>query len=138
MSKGITEDLLKRILGDKLKSLEDKSKELVKTVEFISAKYDELLPKQINIEAVNNILAKENELSKNEIFNLQNHVEQLSTNINDLEQYGRRECLEIRGISFREDEQLNDVVCSIGNINVNIKPEDISTRRLEIQRQQSL
>ena len=49
MSKGITEDLLKRILGDKLKSLEDKFKELVKTVEFISAKYDELLCKQINI-----------------------------------------------------------------------------------------
>ena len=101
MSKGFTEDPLKRILGDKLKPLEHKFKEL--PVEFISAKYDELFSEQINMEAVNNGLAKENELLKNEVFNLQNHVEQLSANVNDLEQYGCHECIEIRGIPFRED-----------------------------------
>ena len=59
----------------------------------------------------------------------------MSANVNDLEQYGRHECHEIRDIPFREDEQLNDVVCSIGCIiNVNIKPEDISIdHRLKMQ-----
>ena len=58
MTKSITEDSLKRILDDKFRPVEDKVKELVKMVEFISAKYDELLSKQINIEAVSNGLEK--------------------------------------------------------------------------------
>ena len=104
MTKSITEDSLKRILDDKFRPVEDKVKELVKTVEFISAKYDELLSKQINIEAVSNALVKENEILKSQVSNLQNRVEQLSTNVNDLEQYGCRECLEICGVPFRDDE----------------------------------
>ena len=125
MSKGNTEDSLKRILDDKLKPLQDNFTELIKTVEFISAKYDDLLSKQKNIEAVSDGLAKENDLLKNEVFNLQNHVECKCKRLRAI--YGRRECLEIRGIPFREDGQLNDVVYSTGSIiNVNIKPEDIS------------
>ena len=72
MSKCITEDSLKRILDNRLKPLEDKFRELFKTVEFINAKYNKLLSKQKNMEAVNDRLAKENELLKNEVFNLQN------------------------------------------------------------------
>jgi predicted nuclease with TOPRIM domain len=102
MTKSITEDSLKRILDDKFRPVEDK--ELVKMVEFISAKYDELLSKQINIEAVSNGLVKENEILKSQVSNLQNRVEQLSTNVNDLEQYGCRECLEICGVPFQDDE----------------------------------
>ncbi|CAB3991750.1 Hypothetical predicted protein [Paramuricea clavata] len=109
MTKSITEDSLKRILDDKFRPVEHKVKELVKTVEFISAKYDELLSKQINIEAASNGLVKENEILKNQVSNLQNRVEQLSTNVNDLEQYGRRECLEVRGVPFRDDEDLTNV-----------------------------
>jgi FtsZ-binding cell division protein ZapB len=113
MTKSITEDSLKRILDDKFRPVEDKVKELVKTVEFISAKYDELLSKQINIEAVSNALVKENEILKSQVSNLQNRVEQLSTNVNDLEQYGRRECLEIRGVPFRDDEDLTNVAYAL-------------------------
>jgi FtsZ-binding cell division protein ZapB len=123
MTKSITEDSLKRILDDKFRPVEDKVKELVKTVEFISAKYDELLSKQINIEAVSNGLVKENEILKSQVSNLQNRVEQLSTNVNDLQQYGCRECLEMCGVPFRDDE----LVVSISSlINVNIQPQDIS------------
>ena len=122
----ITEDSLKIILDSKFRLLEQKIADLVKTVEFISAKYDELLTNQKNIEAVNVGLLKENELLKSHVINLQNHVEQLGVDVNDLEQYGRRECLEIQGIPVQQDEVLDDLVCSIGNlINVNIKAEDI-------------
>ena len=122
-----------------MRPLEEKIADLVKTVEFISAKYDELLTNQKNIEAVNVGLLKENELLKSHVINLQNHVEQLGVDVNDLEQYGRRECLEIQGIPVQQDEVLDDLVCSIGNlINVNIKAEDISiSHRLKSRRTSS-
>jgi hypothetical protein len=68
---------------------------LVKSVEFISAKYDELLIKHQYIEEMSNELVKENQLLKKQVFNLQNQSEKMYVNFNELEQYGRRDCLEI-------------------------------------------
>ena len=58
-SNNITEDRLPKKKATKLRPLEEKIADLVKTVEFISAKYDELLTNQKNIEAVNDGLLKE-------------------------------------------------------------------------------
>ena len=126
-SNSITEESLVKILDQKLKPLEDKMEGLVKSVEFISAKYDELLIKHQYIEEMSNGLVKENQLLKKQVFNLQNQSEQMCVNFNELEQYGRQDCLEIRGIPVQEGEDTDTLVCSIGNlVNVNIKAEDIS------------
>ena len=51
----------------------------------------------------------------------------MSGKLNELEQYGSRDCLEIRGIPIQEGEDTDTIVCSVGNlVNVNIKTEDIS------------
>ena len=126
-SNSITEDSLVKILDRKLKPLDDKMEGLVKSIEFISAKYDELMIKQQKIEEMNNELSNENQMLKKQVFNLQNQTEQTSGKLNELEQYGRRDCLEIRGIPVQDGEDTDTMVCSVGNlVNVNIKTEDIS------------
>ena len=58
---------------------------------------------------------------------MQNQTEQTSGKLNELEQYGRRDCLEIRGIPVQESEDTDTIVCSAGNlVDVNFKTEDIS------------
>ena len=57
-SNSITEDSLVKILDQKLKPLDDKMEGLVKSIEFIGAKYDELMIKQQKIEEMNNELSK--------------------------------------------------------------------------------
>ena len=63
-SNSITEESLVKILDRKLKPLEDKMEGLVKSVEFISGKYDELLIKHQYIEEMSNELVKEYQLLK--------------------------------------------------------------------------
>ena len=86
-----------------------------------------MLLKQQEIEAVNNDLQCENKLLKNQVNNKQNQVEQLTGSVNDLEQHGRRVCLEVRGIPVAQNENTDDIVCSVGKlINADLKKEDIS------------
>lgn len=55
------------------------------------------------MEAINCELQKENELLRNEVLDLRNQSEQMWDKVDDLEQYGRRDCLEIRGIPVQKD-----------------------------------
>ena len=74
-SNSITEDSLVKILDRKLKPLDDKMEGVVKSIEFISAKYDKLMIKQQKIEEMNIELSKENQILKKQVFNLQNQTE---------------------------------------------------------------
>ena len=61
---------------------------------------------------------------------LERSVTTLDQTHNDLEQYGRRECIEISGIPAPgpgQSENVNAVVCNVGKlIGVDVKREDIS------------
>ena len=47
--------------------------------------------------------------------------------INSLEQYGRRECLEIKGLAWSQHDNTDKVVVDTAKkLNVNIKKDDIS------------
>ena len=105
----VTEDSLKRILDNKFKPLELKIKGIVQSIDFMSAK-------QSAIEETNLLLEKENDLLKNQVYTLQNQVQQLSGSVNDLKQYGRRECLEIRGVPVQRDEDIEELICSIADL----------------------
>ena len=81
-----------------------------------------MLLKHQEIEAVNNDIQCENKLLKNQVNNLQNQVEHLTGSVNDLEQYGRRDCLEIWGIPIAQNENTDDIVCSVRKlINADLK-----------------
>lgn len=60
-------------------------------------------------------------------INWDNELQQIKDGLDEMEQYIRRECLEIKGIPLTDDECTNDIVRNIGElIDVDISEEDIS------------
>jgi len=99
--------------------------QLEKDVSFYSEKYDSLL-KQVNflnIKSLNDDITR----IKASIRNSDSEIKQLKDNINDMEQYTRRECLEIRGIPQQDGEDTNEIVRKVGDlVDIDVKTEDIS------------
>ena len=84
-------------------------------------------------------LQEENKILKSVIHVAEGQLCQIQNVLNDLEQYSRRECLEIQGIPASEDsvnESTNDIVCKISKLmGVEIASEDVSvSHRLPINK----
>jgi hypothetical protein len=98
-------------------------------MEFLSKKYDELLSKVDALESEKEVLMKDNTILKSDLENLSCEMSTVNNNLNDMEQYSRLECLEIRGIPVRDqyDENTNAIVKNVGKlIGVNVSHSDIS------------
>ena len=137
-------DQLAKILDDKLSPLNSRIAELKKSVdeamnhiEFVNAKYDELLQmmKTSNderkaLQNENKILQDENKILKATIHSIERSLESVTRANHDLEQYTRRECVEIRGIPVAatpSEEQTNNIVKDVGKLlGVDITDNDIS------------
>ena len=103
--KAIFEDTLNSILDNKFKEihlsmskLTESIEEVKKSASFISSQYDSLL--------------QENKSLKVEVRT--NELNHLKEEFNNLEQYSRRDCLEIRGVPVQRDEDTNALVVDIG------------------------
>lgn len=76
------------------------------------------------------LISEENKILKKSIQHLECTITSLEQAHNDLEQYGRRECIEISGIPAPgpgQCENINAVVGEVGKlIGVQLKQEDIS------------
>ena len=109
-------DELKQQIDHKLAPLQKMVDEVMETAKFINAKYDDLVKEQKALKlALHTIEAKFYSLAKAH---------------DDLEQYGRRECVEIRGIPVPSDpksEDTNAVVKSVGDLmGISVTDNDIS------------
>ena len=72
-------------------------------------------------------LTDENRNLKTQVLKSNNEIAQLKAEYNDLEQYSRRDCLEIRGIPFDKDEDTTELVQKVAElIDVDLHDEDIS------------
>ncbi|XP_044166316.1 uncharacterized protein LOC122950324 [Acropora millepora] len=117
----IFEDTLNSILDNKFKEihlsmskLTESIEEVKKSASFISSQYDSLL--------------QENKSLKVEVRKTTNELNHLKEEFNNLEQYSRRDCLEIRGVPVQRDEDTNALVVDIGRrMGVEVKEDDIST-----------
>ena len=116
-------------------------------VEFVNAKYDELLQKmkisndeRKALQDENKILHDENRILKATVCSKERSLESVTSANHDLEQYTRRECLEIRGIpiaSNPSEEQTNNIVKDVGKLlGVDITENDISVSHRMPQSQQ--
>ena len=107
--------------------------ELQRSMEFINFKYEQM---RSDLELTNKEMEKtntENKMLKNEVLNLRNHVNNQQNVIHDMEQYSRRECLEIRGIAEgpHYEEDTNYIVVKVaGLLGVEIDEQDISVSHL--------
>jgi len=63
------------------------------------------------------------------------HLSQLRNNLDEMEQYSRRDCHEIRGIPLKEDEDTYDIVQAVADlVDVQIDQDDVSiSHRLPIK-----
>jgi hypothetical protein len=81
----------------------------------------------------------ENKRLKSEVLRLSGVVDQQKSELNDIEQYLRRDCVEILGLPHEKDENLNDLVLRLGSLmNVELHEDDISiTHRLPVSRNEN-
>lgn len=125
-----------KILDDKLIPLNSTISELKKSVneamsflEVVNAKYDELLEMTKSSKDERKALKDDNKILKATIRSIESSLESV-TRANDLEQYTRRECMEIRGIPVAatpSEEQTNNIVKDVGKLlGVDITENDIS------------
>ena len=108
----------------KITEYEGKIAELEYSQNFLSSKYDSLLKQIQGINSKNNKVEKD-------VIDLRRDLDHADAEIDDLEQYLRRDCVEISGIDpdmLREEQCCEDVVRSLGTeMGVEIEYEDIST-----------
>ena len=128
-SEALTHADLEEILDKKLDEMYTKKlAPLQDALNFLSGKYDELINTISQQDTSIKNLVKENQALKMETGSLKASSQRNQNWLNDLEQYGRRECLEIRGIPPSPQENTTDLICKVANLaGVEISPADIST-----------
>ena len=122
----LTREDLEEILEQKL---DKKLDPILKSVQFMSERLDEMTRKLDKLEQEKTEILRESHRLKSECLHLSNELNQVKTNLNDLEQYTRRDCLEIRGIPIQTDrEDTDEIVKKVGEmVGVSIESKDIST-----------
>ena len=118
----ITTERLEKILDEKLNPLSEQLKEALATVKTLNTKIEQM-------EDTFGTLQEENKALKQEQVSLKAQVLR-SANDLKLEQYTRRDCLEIRGIPLPEDlrvEDTNDIVLQLSQkMGIPLERNDIS------------
>ena len=105
------------LLDSKLQPIQAKLDDLVKQM---NDNYTALQTKLDLLEARNASLVAEN-------ATLSNRLQSCETHLNNLEQYSRRECIEISGIPEVKDENTDDIVIKVGSlIGLDLTRNDIS------------
>ena len=121
---------IEEILDKKLSQLVaklDKVDEVLSSISFLSKKYDELREKLSTLESTNKELVASNQILKNQVTFLSHQVADLLGKYDELEQYGRRECLEIKGVPVTKDEDTDSIIVNVGaKVGVTIYKSDIS------------
>ena len=116
----VTSEELVIILDDKLEqklapfksTFEDLKKTLEDTKEllsFTSKQYDTVIKRLSECEEENKKLRNENKILQKSLNKLDTSLKSVIKANNDLEQYTRRECVEIRGIPQKPDESTNTI-----------------------------
>lgn len=133
----LTKKLLEEILDDKLSPLKIQIESMSRTMsdfrEFVdecNRKYEEVSQRMAQIQESNQAIQIENKALRSTILQLERNLRDVEGKYNDLEQYSRRECLEIHGIpppDGNEEENINCIVSKIGElVGVKIDEDDIS------------
>lgn len=126
--------LLDSKLDEKLQPLKFQVEDLSLTIEslksslqFISDKYDNILKSVQNLKTGNTALQLENKSLKHKVFNLRRDLDQSRTVTNNMEQYSRRDCIEIKGIPGTPEEDTTSIAIKTASLmGLTLSREDIS------------
>lgn len=129
----ISKSDLEAILDAKLKSLHDKIEEMNASMKFLNLSFEDVKNKVDKLEDNLDEVNKENQFLKQETLKLSNENKKLTNimnnlckELNDIQQYQRRDCCEIMGLPVTCGENINDLVIKVGTLmDLDLK-EDIS------------
>ena len=131
----LTVEKLEEILEEKLqKAIQPPSKQIedaLQSVNALNTKYEKIAKSLKDLDEAKKKQIVENASLKAELLKSSNEIKLLKKSLNDLEQYTRRDCLEVRGIPLpstsTDVDQTDDVVLKIGEkIGVPMQKSDIS------------
>ncbi|XP_046862879.1 uncharacterized protein LOC124456495 [Xenia sp. Carnegie-2017] len=130
----ITKKEFESIFDAKLKPINDSNHEMIDSVKFLNLCFEEIKQKVENLESSLQNVIKENHSLKQETTRLcsenaklSNLVKDLSKELNDVQQYERRDCCEITGIPVEQNEVTNNLVIRVGSLmDLKLDAEDIS------------
>ncbi|PFX34174.1 hypothetical protein AWC38_SpisGene1029 [Stylophora pistillata] len=125
----IREEIRKEVdsLKAGLKDLRKRFEEIEKSQDFISKKYDTVISTIKGIKEHNDSVKSNIRLIKEDIGKLGNDYLNVEIQLDELEQYARRDCLEITGIPIVPNDNPALLVKEMSEImGVNLSPNDIS------------
>ena len=104
---------LEEILHKKLKPLSNKIRsksldEFSDSIKFISSQYDDIVKKLDKAEKERLEILQDNMKIKSDLMIANKEIEGMKEQLNNLEQYGRRDCLEFRGIPVTNHQKSED------------------------------
>ncbi len=113
-------------LGSRLTGIEKKLADIEHAQQFQADQYESFRKQIGTLLRENTELKNENVLLATRIRNLEKKDEQLVKELDDLEQYGRREMLEIGGIPRETQENCEDIVIAVAQkVGVALNSQDI-------------
>jgi uncharacterized protein YoxC len=126
-TKLITTEAISAILDEKLSPILLTVNGLKDSVQFLSKKFDDVFKKVEELDNKVSHVTLENKHLKAELLRLSTIVDQQSNELDEIEQYSRRDCVEISGLPQENDEDLNKLVVKIGSLmDVELDERDIS------------
>jgi len=112
---------------DNSTSLTEEIKALRKSQQFLSEQYDDMKQRLHSKDEEVKVLLAENQDLKLHIRKLEAVTSQTHEEVNDLEQYGCRDCLEFQELAWDRNENTDDLVLRVSKmVGVDLKGEEIS------------
>ena len=117
---------LSKSLVTRYKELDNKLTEVVQSQSFLNTQFENIVKRLDKVEEEKTNLIKENKNLKEHVLNSVNEINILKEDMNNAEQYSRRDCLEIRGIPKQDTEFVEVINNVIRKIGVVVQDQDIS------------
>ena len=124
------ESIFEEKLREAIQPLTKQVEDAMKNINFIIERYDEII-KLLKVSEEGKLLVTENKNLKAKVLQSENEIKLLQQSVNDMDQYLRRECVEIRGLPIDRKQNSNNLVLKIAEkIRIDIKESDISVSHI--------
>jgi regulator of replication initiation timing len=100
-------DVLDTKLEEKLKPIYDSIGEVKASLKFLSDKYDSVDKRVGELEIKCQTVVQENTFLRAEVLRFSRSLDDVSNEIDNMNQYGRRDCCEISGLPVEHGEDTN-------------------------------
>lgn len=117
---------IKNILKEFKKDIKSDLKEFEKSLSFNCGKLDDIMKTINEIQNSMNLISKKQDILEQENVELKKRIKEMEQTDDDIQQYMRNKNIQIDGIPKVENENLEEIMKTIGNkLSINIKDEDI-------------